>query len=102
MTPIAQDPAYDNFADDRRMLGIPNLLNVISNVPFIAVGGLGMLSLLHRGSGEVCSLFAEPCADLCHRKARDQAHPQTPDCCAGDILDPPYAKEPTADRTSPT
>lgn len=51
MTPIAQDPAYDNFADDRRMPGIPNLLNVISNVPFIAVGGLGMLSLMHRGSG---------------------------------------------------
>lgn len=60
LPPIAQDPAYHNFADDRRMLGIPNLLNVISNVPFIVVGGLGMLSLLHRGSGRVCGPFTEP------------------------------------------
>lgn len=41
--PIAQNPAYHHFADRRRLLGIPNLLNVVSNLPFAAVGALGLL-----------------------------------------------------------
>ena len=42
LPPIAQDPAYHNFADRRTILGVPNLLNVISNVPFVLVGVLGL------------------------------------------------------------
>jgi len=30
--PIAQDPAYHDFADQRSMLGIPNAPNVLSNI----------------------------------------------------------------------
>lgn len=39
---IPQDPNYHNFADKRRVLGIPNLLNVITNLPFTIIGLLGL------------------------------------------------------------
>ncbi len=43
--PIAQDPTYHQFADTRRVLGIPNFWNVVTNLGFILVGlrGLGRL-----------------------------------------------------------
>lgn len=40
--PIPQDPAYHEFADGRRLLGVPNLLNVISNLAFLIVGSWGL------------------------------------------------------------
>ena len=40
--PIPQDPAYHHFADQRSAWGIPNFLNVISNLPFALVGLLGL------------------------------------------------------------
>ena len=40
--PIGQDPAYHIMADARTMLGIPNALNVLSNLPFAIVGALGL------------------------------------------------------------
>lgn len=43
--PIAQDPAYHRFADTRAVLGIPNGLNVLSNIPFLVVGLLGLRRL---------------------------------------------------------
>jgi hypothetical protein len=46
LPPIAQDPNYHAFADDRTMLGVPNFLNVASNVPFVVVGGLGLWLVL--------------------------------------------------------
>ncbi|WP_275099845.1 alkaline phytoceramidase [Sedimenticola hydrogenitrophicus] len=36
-----QPPAYHDFADQRRGLGVPNLFNVISNLPFLLVAWLG-------------------------------------------------------------
>lgn len=39
---IPQDPAYHAFADPRPLLGIPNGLNVVSNVAFLVVGALGL------------------------------------------------------------
>jgi Ceramidase len=44
--PIPQDPAYHRFADGRTLLGVPNALNVLSNVPFTVVGILGIAGLL--------------------------------------------------------
>ena len=38
LPPIPQDQSYHAFADDRTMVGIPNFLNVISNLPFLVVG----------------------------------------------------------------
>jgi hypothetical protein len=46
LAPIAQDPGYHVFAEQRTVFGIANFWNVVSNLPFIAVGvfGLGRLS----------------------------------------------------------
>lgn len=40
---IGQDPAYHRFADRRSLLGIPHFLNVVSNLPFLAVGAWGLV-----------------------------------------------------------
>ena len=40
--PIAQDPAYHLFADQRMLLGIPHFWNVVSNLPFLVVSALGL------------------------------------------------------------
>jgi hypothetical protein len=42
MPPITQDPHYHAFADSRPLLGISNFWNVISNLPFIAIGSVGL------------------------------------------------------------
>jgi len=43
---VPQDPAFHDFADDRALLGIPNFLDVVSNLPFAVVGLLGLWLLL--------------------------------------------------------
>jgi hypothetical protein len=45
LPPLLQDPNYHNFADQRELLGIPNFWNVVSNLPFIAIGAAGLLQL---------------------------------------------------------
>jgi hypothetical protein len=40
--PIPQPPWYHHFADSRTMLGVPNALDVLSNLAFIAVGLAGL------------------------------------------------------------
>jgi hypothetical protein len=47
--PLPQDMSYHGFADQRHLLGVPHFLNVVSNVPFLVVGVLGLRFL---GSGE--------------------------------------------------
>ena len=42
LPPIPQDQAYHLFADQRTLLGIPNFWNVVSNIPFIVVGAVGL------------------------------------------------------------
>ena len=46
LKPIPQDLAYHSFADHRTFFGIPNFLNVVSNLPFVLIGlyGLGRLA----------------------------------------------------------
>ncbi len=46
LDPIAQDIAYHQFADSRQLLGIPNFLNVVSNLGFFAVGVWGVYKIL--------------------------------------------------------
>jgi len=48
--PIPQDPAYHNFADQRAFWGIPNFGDVVSNAPFLVVGGLGLVVLFRRAA----------------------------------------------------
>lgn len=40
--PVAQDPAYHAFVDHRTVFGIPNFMNVASNLGFLIVGLYGM------------------------------------------------------------
>jgi len=40
--PIAQDPAYHHFADQRGLINVPNFFDVISNLAFVIVGVLGI------------------------------------------------------------
>jgi hypothetical protein len=40
--PIPQSLAYHDLADQRSWLGVPNFLNVVSNLPFAIVGVLGV------------------------------------------------------------
>jgi len=40
--PFGQDPAYHAFADRRRLLGIANFMDVLSNLPFLLVGLAGI------------------------------------------------------------
>jgi hypothetical protein len=42
---IAQDLGYHRFADTRPLLGIPNSLNVLSNLPFAIVGLAGLVAV---------------------------------------------------------
>lgn len=49
MEPIAQDLAYHQFSDQRTILGVPNFWNVVSNLPFLIVGMMGLFSLFYSG-----------------------------------------------------
>ncbi|MBL7919363.1 MAG: ceramidase domain-containing protein [Bacteroidia bacterium] len=44
--PIYQDQQYHLFADEREILCIPNFLNVISNIPLLIIGVLGMFFII--------------------------------------------------------
>lgn len=45
---IPQPPAYHEFADDRTLLGVPNALDVLSNIPFVLVGLWGLAACRRR------------------------------------------------------
>jgi len=42
LDPVAQDPRYHAFADDRAGAGLPHVANVLSNLPFVFIGALGL------------------------------------------------------------
>ena len=42
---VPQPLAYHNMADQRSWLGIPNALNVLSNLPFAVVGVMGLAAI---------------------------------------------------------
>lgn len=60
--PVAQDPAYHAFADRRPAFGIPNAADVLSNVPFVAVGLWGLLFAAR--AGRAGAPFATPAERL--------------------------------------
>lgn len=49
LRPLRQPEAYHHFADARTLLGVPNCLNVISNIAFLVVGVLGFRFLAAPG-----------------------------------------------------
>ena len=46
LLPFPQNINYHHFADARTFFGIPNTLNVLSNIPFLIVGIMGLLRVL--------------------------------------------------------
>src|SRR6185437_2918033 len=51
LPPIPQSELYHIFADKRTAFGIPNCLNVLSNLLFLLVGALGVSYVLHPLAG---------------------------------------------------
>jgi hypothetical protein len=47
--PVPQDLAYHRFADTRPLLGVPNGLDVLSNLAFLFAGAVGLRLVLSRG-----------------------------------------------------
>lgn len=46
--PIGQNPDYHLFADQETLFGIPNMYNVLSNIPFLLVGAYGLFFVMGR------------------------------------------------------
>jgi hypothetical protein len=44
---ILQNQSYHGFADARTVLGVPNFWNVVSNIPFMVVGAVGLARCRH-------------------------------------------------------
>ncbi len=51
--PIAQDVTYHLFVDTREIWSIPNFWNVVTNIPYLIVGCLGIYKLKHPGKLKV-------------------------------------------------
>jgi hypothetical protein len=47
LPPILQNQSYHDFADARTLLGVPNFWNVVSNLPFVVVGAVGLARCRH-------------------------------------------------------
>lgn len=57
--PVAQPPAYHDMADQRPCAGVPNCLNVLSNLPFAILGALG-IALVFRSRDTRQGPFRDP------------------------------------------
>lgn len=57
--PIGQDPAYHDFADQRGWLGLAHAGNLLSNLGFLLVGGLGLGVLASARAGPAFATGAE-------------------------------------------
>jgi hypothetical protein len=40
---MPQDPDYHQFADARTLMGVPRAMDVLSNIPFLVLGGIGLV-----------------------------------------------------------
>ena len=57
VNPIAQDQNYHIFADQRGFMLIPNFLNVVSNLPFIIIGMMGIRRIKFMEYSEFNTMF---------------------------------------------
>lgn len=58
LPPIPQDPGYHAFADGRALAGMPNALDVLSNLPLVVLGAVGLVRCLRGGDpGRLKALF---------------------------------------------
>ncbi len=63
--PSPQDPLYHQFSDRRSFAGIPNFLDVMSNLPFLFVGAWGLVFVARHGPCILC-----PACDSCDTARR--------------------------------
>src|SRR5271155_3695892 len=62
--PVAQWESYHHFADTRTMLGIPNAMDVLSNLPFLFAGVIGFWLVRKRCAPETRAAYNCFCAGL--------------------------------------
>lgn len=60
--PIPQDPSYHDFADQREVFGMPHFWNVITNLPFLFVGAVGLARLRRLASPELRTHYLVLCS----------------------------------------
>jgi hypothetical protein len=63
--PIPQWLEYHSFADQRTMMGIPNFWNVMSNLPFLIFGLIGIAEILGRPALPMRTLYLSFFAGAC-------------------------------------
>jgi hypothetical protein len=63
--PYAQNEAYHQFADQRAFLGIPNFLDVVSNVAFLVVGLAGLAFVVRGTHADGTPAFEQPADRWC-------------------------------------
>jgi len=56
--PVAQDPTYHNFADQRDIQALPNALDTLSNLPFLIMGIIGLTALYKKPKTQLSPLYA--------------------------------------------
>lgn len=57
VNPVCQDANYHHFADRRDCFYIPNFWNVVSNIPFLIIGALGMLFVAFRTQKRIAKIL---------------------------------------------
>ena len=62
LPPFAQPQSFHAYADQRVLLGLPHAADVLSNLPFLAIGTLGLLFVLHSWRARNPATFSEPLA----------------------------------------
>ncbi len=56
---FAQPQSYHHYADQRVWLGLPHAADVLSNLPFLAVGALGLHFVWHGWHTKNCEAFSD-------------------------------------------
>ena len=59
LPPFAQPQSFHDYADQRALLGVPHATDVLSNLPFLAIGTLGLHFVLHSWRTRNPAAFSE-------------------------------------------
>ncbi len=57
--PFAQPQSYHDYADQRAWIGLPHAADVLSNLPFLAIGALGLSFVVHGWRAKNPAAFAD-------------------------------------------
>jgi len=62
LPPFAQPQSYHDYADQRTWLGLPHAADVLSNLPFLAIGALGLYFVLNGWRTKYPAAFSDQSA----------------------------------------